>query len=168
MKRICLAAATFALLLDISCDAFEPAPTTASVSSPLRQAHDCGETIPLSQRFRGAERVVVASVERVSAAFGKNAYGDELIFSTVTLQIHERLRGDADRSTSFLLEGGTVGKIRLAVSDLPRLKPGDRGVFALRKSKLGRWVPQGRGAGILLLRADTDLEPIRRAERASR
>lgn len=122
----------------------------------------------LERRFQGAQRVVVASVAQVSAAFGHNAYGDRLILSTVTLQVHEHLRGAKGERVSFEMEGGTVGSMTLTVSDLPALRPGDRGVFALRRASTGQLVPNRRGLGILLLTPGVDLQPVRRAEEVTR
>jgi hypothetical protein len=119
--------------------------------------------------MRGAEQVVVGTVEEVTAQFGLNEYGDQLILSTVTLSVRESLRGEAAATVRFALEGGTVGELTLEVSDLPTLKRGDRGVFALRRSRAGQgWVPNGRALGILLMDIDGELEPVRRAERATR
>jgi hypothetical protein len=124
----------------------------------------------LSSRLEGAERVVVATVERVAAAFGRNELGDELIVSTVTVRVHETLRGEAQATLAFALEGGTVGDLTLEVSDLPSLVPGERGVFALRRSRGGTGlVPHRRALGILLLDAQGripavgTLDEVRRA-----
>ena len=126
------------------------------------------EAPALQLRFQGAERVVLGTVERVSAAFGHNQYGDYLILSTVTVRVVESLRGAAAVVTRFELEGGTVGDLTLEVSDLPSLSPGDHGVFALQRSAIGGWVPNRRGLGILLLPAGADLTLVRRAEEVSR
>jgi hypothetical protein len=117
----------------------------------------------LVERFGGATLVVVGTVERVSAAFGRNEHGDDLIISTVALQVEQTLRGEPERSLSFELEGGTVGELTLVVSDQPSLAPGDRGAFALRPSRTGRWVPNARGRGILRLDGRPDLRPLARA-----
>lgn len=108
----------------------------------------------LATALQGADRVVVGTVETVSAAFKDNEHGDRLIISTVSLRVHDAPRGEASPTVSFELEGGTVGDLTLDVSDLPTLVPGDRGVFALRQSRAGAsWVPHGRGRGILRLDA---------------
>lgn len=120
-------------------------------------------------RFRGADRIVIATVRHVSASHGVNEYGDALILSEITLEVHESLRGDAEPKVTFHLEGGTVGDLTLTVSDLPKLVPGDRGVFALHRSPSGSmWLPHGRSLGIVLMPADADLELIRQAAGASR
>lgn len=140
-------------------------------SQPVAQATSQSQetSSPWALRFRGAERVVVATVRQVSASHGMNEYGDALILSEITLEVHESLRGDAAHTATFHLEGGTVGDLTLTVSDLPRLVPGDRGVFALhRNPSSGMWLPHGRALGILLTPADADLEPIRQAVGASR
>lgn len=121
-------------------------------------------------RLRGAERIVVATVRQVSAAYGVNEYGDKLIFSEITLEVDENLRGDAARTTTFLLEGGTVGDITLTVSDLPKLVPGDHGVFALRRSSVNGdvWLPHNQSLGIILAPADVDLKQIQQLAKALR
>lgn len=148
------------LLGSAGCDPPEPAPATAvsqTASGPS-----------LESRFSGAERVVVGTVEGVSSAFGTNEHGDHLILSTVTVRVRESLRGDAAETAAFEVEGGTVGQLTLEVSDQPSLAPGDRGVFALRRSPTGRWVPNRRALGILLAEGTLDLERVRRAEEVSR
>ena len=141
--------------------------TARSGPDALLRADD--SSWPLSTRLRGAERVVVATVQQVSAKHGFNEYGDALILSEITLEVQESLRGDAQGTATFTLEGGTVGELTLRVSDLPTLVPGDRGVFALRRSPAGEtWLPNGRALGIILTTEDADLEPFREAERTSR
>jgi hypothetical protein len=118
--------------------------------------------------MRGAERIVVATVDHVDSQFGLNEFGDKLILSTVTLRVHESLRGDVPSTATFQLEGGTVGELTLDVSDLPKLVPGDRGVFSLRRTRIGDgWVPNRRSLGIVLMDIDGDLDAVRRVEGAS-
>lgn len=132
---------------------------------PPRPAPGSSDLAQLRARFAGAEQVCIGSVMQVRAAFGQNRHGDRLIISTVALHVEESLRGRSTPSLSFDIEGGTVGDLTLEVSDLPRLRPGDRGVFALRQSDSGRWVPNRRGLGVLLATADLDLQRVRRAVR---
>jgi hypothetical protein len=93
---------------------------------------------------------VVGTVAGLQAALGHNEYGDRLILTTVRLQVERTLRGPHQPTLKLVIEGGTIGEMTLRVSDMPRLRIGQRGTFALRKTEQGRWVPHGRRAGILL------------------
>jgi hypothetical protein len=148
------AALCLLLLTAASCEAPPPDPGLRVRQDPV-----------VATRFAGAERVVVGTVARVRPAFGTNEHGDQLIISTVTLRVEESLRGNAADVVSFEIEGGTVGDLSLEVSDLPALRPGDRGVFALRRDTRGSWVPNRRSLGILLAASapGLDLERVRRA-----
>jgi hypothetical protein len=145
------------LIIVAGCELSGPARATVAQQGPS-----------LESRFSGAERVLVGTVERLSSAFGTNEHGDHVILSTVTVRVQERLRGEAAETASFEIEGGTVGQLTLEVSDQPSPRAGDRGVFALRRSAAGRWVPNRRGHGILLAAGGLDLERLRRAEAVSR
>jgi len=119
------------------------------------------EADALAARFEGAERVVVGSVAGLRSGFGTNEHGDRLILTRVTLEVRETLRGEARRTATFEMEGGSVGEVTLEVSDMPTLAAGERGVFALRRSAAGIWVPNRRGLGILR-GPGLDLERVRR------
>jgi len=118
-------------------------------------------TDALAARFEGAGRVVVGTVTDLRSGFGTNEHGDRLILTRVTLEVRETLRGEARRTATFEMEGGRVGDLTLEVSDMPRLAAGERGVFALRRSAAGIWVPNRRGLGILR-GPGLDLERVRR------
>lgn len=146
----------------IGCSPTDPPATDDASGSAIAQP------LQLELRFQGAERIVVGTVHNVSAAFGRNEYGDLLILSTITLGVQHSLRGPSPASVSFELEGGTVGAMTLEVSDLPTLRVGDHGVFALRRTHTGSWVPNRRGLGLLLGARQPDLNRLRRAEEVSR
>jgi hypothetical protein len=107
--------------------------------------------VPLAERIRGSEDVVVAEAQSVTGHWAVNAFGDRLIVSRVLLQVEETLKGNPAESVWMDVEGGTVDGITLRVSSLPSLKPGDRAVFMLRKTESGVYQPHMRGQGILLL-----------------
>lgn len=143
-----------AALLLIGCGAEQAGPIGAQ-KQRQRSAAEASTTPAaperdVSDRFAGAERVVVATVAATRAAYGTNAYGDKLILTTATLQVERTLRGPAQPRVELVVEGGTVGEITLDVSDMPRLRVGQRGTFAISKTERGRWVPHGRGDGIVL------------------
>lgn len=124
---------------------------------------------------KGAEKVVVASVQQVDARFDTNEFGDKLIVSDAALRVEETLKGAHSASATVTVEGGTVGNLTLDVSDMPVLKAGDRAVVFLRRTAAGGTVPQGRGVGIMKLDgnnriedSDLTLDDVRQAVRANR
>jgi hypothetical protein len=111
-------------------------------------------SIDIATRARGADRVVVAAVERVAAAYERNPFGDELIVSHAEMIVSEVLKGrDNGQGERIVMdvEGGTVGDITLTVSDLPSVARGERAVLFLRQNASGRYTPYMRGLGILKL-----------------
>jgi len=134
-----------------------------------------GPPIPLAERARGAERVVVGRVASVIPAWRVNDYGDRLIVSVVRLAVDETLKGEAQPAVDVEIEGGTIGNLTLHVSDQASLAPGERVVFYLRRNQGGTFIPHLRGQGLLKLdRADRvpnsslTLDEIRRAVAAAR
>jgi hypothetical protein len=104
------------------------------------------------ERAKSSQHVVVATIVAADARYEANEFGDHLIVSKVRLAIEETLKGPSARELAMDLEGGTVGDVTLAVSDLPKLERGERAVFFLAKSRTtGRLVPHLRGQSILKL-----------------
>jgi hypothetical protein len=108
------------------------------------------QPVPIEERARGAERVVVATVADVSSRYERNEFGDELIVSRATLALEEVLKGTTEPAT-LVYEGGTVDGITLHVSSLPALARGERAVFFMTRGKQGELRPHLRGQGILKL-----------------
>jgi hypothetical protein len=106
----------------------------------------------IEERARGAERIVVASISDIRAAYESNAYGDELIVSHASLTLEEVIKGNSDKATVAVV-GGTVNGITLRVSSLPTLSPGERAVFFLNRGPNGEYLPHLNGQGILKLDA---------------
>ena len=104
----------------------------------------------IEERTTGAERVVVADVESVTADYQTNEFGDRLIVSHARLRVQEAIKGSAEPLT-LDYEGGTVDGVTLHVSSLPVLRPGDRGVFFMTRGRNGEFKPHLRGQGILKL-----------------
>ena len=130
--------------------------------------------VDLTRQARSASKVVVATVTNVESAFGQNEFGDRLIFSHVTLEVDETMKGTHEASALVLIEGGTVGEMTLAVSDMPRMVKGDRAVFFLDASPGGAYLPHARGAGLLKLDSagriagtSMSLDSVRSAARAA-
>ena len=107
--------------------------------------------VPLAERARGAERVVVGRVTTVEPMWRTNEFGDRLIVSVVNVAVDETLRGPAQSTVSVEVEGGTIGDLTLHVSDLEPVATGDRAVFYLIRNARGVFVPHLRGQGLLKL-----------------
>lgn len=107
----------------------------------------------LSERARRAHQVVVGTVIDVAATFDNTTDGDQLIVSNVTVRIDEVLKGTFESVLTVKLEGGTVGDLTLAVSDMPEMEPGDRAVFFLDRVAPGQYLPRDRGLGVMKLDA---------------
>jgi hypothetical protein len=104
----------------------------------------------IEERATGADRVVVAAVESVTADYETNEFGDRLIVSHAKLKVQEALKGTAEPLT-LDYEGGTVDGVTMHVSSLPVLRPGERGVFFVSRGKKGEFKPHLRGQGIVKL-----------------
>lgn len=109
--------------------------------------------VPLAERARGADRVVVGRVASVTPEWQVNQYGDRLIVSVVRVEVSETLKGAATPALDVEVEGGTIGTLTLHVSDQVAFRPGDRATFFVKRNPRGRLVPHLRGQG--LLRLDT-------------
>jgi hypothetical protein len=107
----------------------------------------------LDATITAAPRAVVGHVASIQSHFGSNRYGDQLILSRVDVVVEEVLKGEAVAHLQLEVEGGTVGDLTLDVSDMPRLKSGDRAVFLVSAGPNGTLEPFGRGRGILQLDA---------------
>ena len=130
--------------------------------------------VPLAERARGAEHVVVGRVVSVSGVWRENDFGDRLIMSVVRVSVDETLKGQQQPTVDVEVEGGTIGTLTLRVSDLAPLSPGDRAVFYLTRSRRGPLVPHLRGQGLLkldgsqrVIGASTTLDDIRRSVTSS-
>jgi hypothetical protein len=131
--------------------------------------------VPLAERARMAERIVVGRVGSISPSWQVNEFGDRLIVSTLRLTVEETLKGEAQAVLNVEVEGGTIGDLTLRVSDLSSFVAGERAVFYLRRNARGALVPHLRGLGLLKLdRSDrvadspVTLAEIRRSVAAGR
>jgi hypothetical protein len=107
--------------------------------------------VPLSERARGAERVVVGRVVSVTPEWQVNEFGDRLIVSVVRVSVSETLKGEAAPFVDVEVEGGTIGTLTLHVSDQLSFAPGERATFFVRRNRRGKFVPHLRGQGLLKL-----------------
>ena len=117
---------------------------------PAAHAQEAGP-VPLAERARGAERVVVGRVASVSPVWQVNEFGDRLIVSVVRVAVSETLKGQSQATVDVEVEGGTLGGVTLHVSDQTSFVPGERAVFYLVRSARGALVPHLRGQGLLKL-----------------
>jgi hypothetical protein len=131
--------------------------------------------VPLAERARGAERVVVGRVASVAPTWQVNEFGDRLIVSRVQVSVSETLKGQAASTLDVEVEGGTIGDVTLRVSDQVSFTPGERAVFYVKATTRGTFVPHLRGQGVLKLDAANKvagstltLEQVRREVAAAR
>lgn len=106
--------------------------------------------VPIPDRAKGADRVVVATVTDAHARYELNQWGDRIIVTHAALAVEEALKGTAEPAM-LAVEGGTVAGVTLHVSSLPLIAPGNRGVFFLKHGANGEFTPHLRGQGILAL-----------------
>jgi hypothetical protein len=131
--------------------------------------------LPLVDRARGAERVVVGRVTAVTPTWRVNDFGDRLIVSVMQVTVDETLKGPAQGTIDVEVEGGTIGGLTLRVSDEEPMAAGERGVFYLARSRRGTLVPHLRGHGMLRLdpsnrvpNSSLTLDEVRRTVAAAR
>jgi hypothetical protein len=131
--------------------------------------------VPLVERARGAERIILGQVASVSPEWRVNDFGDRLIVSVVRVAVDETLKGGSEASVDVEVEGGTINGLTLNVSDQQSFAPGDRAVFYLARSRRGVMVPHLRGQGALKLdrtsrvpNSSLTLDEIRRTIAAAR
>ncbi len=134
-----------------------------------------GPPVPLVERARGAEQIVLGRVASVSPQWRVNDFGDRLIVSVVRVAVDETLKGNSQVTVDIEVEGGTIGTLTLHVSDQQSFAPGDRAVFYLGRSRRGTMVPHLRGQGTLKLdqtsrvpNSSLTLDEIRRTVAAAR
>ena len=117
-----------------------------------------GVPIPLLERARGAERVVVGLAASSAPVWQVNEYGDRLIVSIVRVAIEETLKGPAGAALDVEVEGGTIGDLTLHVSDQEPFRPGERAVLYLRRTPRGTFAPYLRGQSLMKLDASNRVQ----------
>jgi hypothetical protein len=112
-----------------------------------------GPSVDVATRTKGSGRVVIATVTDVQPRYDVNEHGDRIIVSQAYLAVEESLKGAPAQLLPVDIEGGTIGDVTLSVSDMPKLKKGDRAVFFLdaRVTSAGAHRLHGRGLGVLKL-----------------
>ena len=111
-----------------------------------------GPPVPLVERARGAEHIVLGRVASVSPEWRVNDFGDRLIVSVVRVAVDETLKGDSQATVDIEVEGGTVGSLTLHVSRISnrsRLEIGRSSTS--HAAGAAPMVPHLRGQGTLKL-----------------
>jgi hypothetical protein len=114
--------------------------------------------VDVSERIKGAQRMVVATAVKVTPEWRTNEFGDKLIISQVTLEVEETFKGAPTNQMSVDVEGGTIDGVTLLVSSQTPVKAGDRAVFMLDVTPAGSHVPHLKGQGILKLDSSNNIE----------
>ncbi|HEU4936913.1 MAG TPA: hypothetical protein VFT39_10700 [Vicinamibacterales bacterium] len=106
------------------------------------------QVVPVADRARGAEQVVVGRVSSVTPVWRENDFGDRLIVSVLHVIVDESLKGSSQPAIDVEVEGGTIGSLTLRVSDLDTFVTGDRAVFYVQHNRRGGLIPHRRGLGL--------------------
>jgi len=109
------------------------------------------QEVELKSHMKGADRVFVGRVTRVSSYMKRTDRGDMLIMSHVDMAVEEALKGQNASTVPMEIEGGTLNGVTMEVSDLPLMKTGLRAVVMAKRNRRGEMVPHHRGAGLLEL-----------------
>lgn len=82
-----------------------------------------------------ATHILIGKIMRVDSYFGVNDWGDELIFSDVSVKVEKKIKGKMGEELSFVVEGGAVGDLALKVSEFPLFREGDKFKLYLKKDR---------------------------------
>ena len=98
--------------------------------------------VSLDTVIHGSDRIVRGRVVSLNCRRGTNDFGDDLIYTDISIETHETLMGD--RSNLLLtIEGGTVNGITLKVSDVPEFHPGDEVLVFTKKEGASNFLSFG-------------------------
>jgi hypothetical protein len=89
--------------------------------------------VSLQTLTRDSDRIVRGKVMGFSYHQGTNEFGDELIYTNVSIRTDEALKGDRT-PLSLIVEGGTFNGVTLTVSDAPTFSVGEEVVVFARQS----------------------------------
>lgn len=92
--------------------------------------------VPFHTIVQRSDRIVQGRVLSMSCHAGTNQYGDQLIYTDISIRTDQALKGER---TNMLLtiEGGTANGITLKVSDVPTFKVGEEVVVFAKKQAAG-------------------------------
>lgn len=89
------------------------------------------QTMSVKELTEKAESIVIGKVADQKSEWNSNK---TQIYTTVTFDVHEYLKGSSDNvSKTFRLPGGQVGDIRLQVAEMPEFKTGEKALLFLKK-----------------------------------
>jgi len=95
--------------------------------------------VSLETLVKDSDRILRGKVVSLSYQAGTNEFGDELIFTNVSIRTIEAFKGD--RSDLVLtVEGGTLNGVTLAVSHAPEFRVGEE-VLVFAKRELTTFKP---------------------------
>ena len=99
------------------------------------------QTLTLDDLVRDSDRIIRGRVEKLTVRTGVNEYGDNLIYTDVSLKTDDSLKGPGG---NFILttEGGQLNDVGLAVSDSPRFRQGEQ-VVVFAKTAGTKNIPAG-------------------------
>ncbi|MBP9886864.1 MAG: DUF4382 domain-containing protein [Leptospiraceae bacterium] len=92
-----------------------------------------------------ADLIFQGKVNTLNYALGKNTYGKSMIYTDLSLQVDDLLRGQVDKTVPFAFRtvGGTVGGLTLKVGSMPEFKNGDQCILFLKRYAGGYKVVRG-------------------------
>ncbi|MBI1748006.1 MAG: hypothetical protein HYR55_15670 [Acidobacteria bacterium] len=128
VKKILFSSLVFLMLV---------APITAAVMVRLS----------LSDLVEKSDLVIVGEVLETQSYWGINSWGDELIYTDVTVVVTDALKGAHQQEVVVTIEGGQVGDIGLEPTHMPTFAKGEKAVLFLQQREAGLWVaggPQGK------------------------
>jgi hypothetical protein len=101
--------------------------------------------VTMHDLIQGSDRILQGRVLSMSCHAGTNQYGDQLIYTDISIRADQALKGER---TNMLLtiEGGTANGITLKVSDVPTFKVGEEVVVFAKKQTAGYFLSFGSQA----------------------
>ena len=95
---------------------------------------------------------------KVASSFA--AASGPVIYTHYTVQVSERLKGQAGSSVDVVVPGGAANGLRQTFSGAPTLNAGDEFVFFLFTGRDGRTTIMGLTQGLFALPADGNSDPL--------
>jgi hypothetical protein len=108
-----------------------------------------GRGVPLDERVRGAERVIVGTALSIAARWHDTPSGDRIIVSRLLVRVDETWKGSTSETVWVDVDGGTLNGVTLRVSGIETVEEGERAVWLLDRAGDSVYAPHLRGMGIL-------------------
>lgn len=91
------------------------------------------QTMSVKELTNKAESIVIGKVAEQQSEWNSDK---TQIYTTVTFDVHEYLKGSSENATkTFRIPGGQVGDIRLQVAEMPDFKTGEKALLFLKKGE---------------------------------